>query len=104
MTRVSQDCLRTVTSLSWSDRSQDLSPIEHIWDHLGRQFGHPTRLNELETRYNGQWQWLPYRSWNSAWAGGGCLSKYSSNCKSSREMGGSGREVGIPDSFQDIHR
>ncbi|GFT94849.1 transposable element Tcb2 transposase [Trichonephila clavipes] len=35
--RVSQDCLHhTVTTLPWSDRSPDLSPIEHIWDHLGR--------------------------------------------------------------------
>ncbi|GFX39137.1 transposable element Tcb2 transposase [Trichonephila clavipes] len=29
------------------DRSSDLSPIEHIWDPLGRQVGHPTNLNEL---------------------------------------------------------
>ncbi|GFX13068.1 transposable element Tcb2 transposase [Trichonephila clavipes] len=34
--RVSQDCLRTVTILPWSARSPDFSPIEHIWDHLGR--------------------------------------------------------------------
>ncbi|GFV25915.1 fatty acyl-CoA reductase 1 [Trichonephila clavipes] len=33
--RVSQDCLHTVTILLWSARSPDLSPIEHIWDHLG---------------------------------------------------------------------
>ncbi|GFV01602.1 transposable element Tcb2 transposase [Trichonephila clavipes] len=36
MARVSQDCLRTVTTLPWPGRSPDLSPIEHIWDHLGR--------------------------------------------------------------------
>ncbi|GFT86989.1 transposable element Tcb2 transposase [Trichonephila clavipes] len=35
-TRVSQDCLRTVTTLLWSERSPDLSPIEHVFDHLGR--------------------------------------------------------------------
>ncbi|GFW61507.1 transposable element Tcb2 transposase [Trichonephila clavipes] len=34
--RVSQDCLRTVTTLSWTARSADWSPIQHIWDHLGR--------------------------------------------------------------------
>ncbi|GFW67585.1 transposable element Tcb2 transposase [Trichonephila clavipes] len=50
MTRVSQDCPRTVTTLSWPARSPDLFSIEHIWDHLGRQFGHPTSLNELDTR------------------------------------------------------
>ncbi|GFX79709.1 l-Fucosyltransferase [Trichonephila clavipes] len=34
--RVSQDCLNTVTILPWPTRSPDLSPIEHIWDHLRR--------------------------------------------------------------------
>ncbi|GFW20304.1 RNase H domain-containing protein [Trichonephila clavipes] len=48
--RVSQDCLRTVTTLPWPARSPDLSPIEHIWDHLGRRVGHPMSLNELEAR------------------------------------------------------
>ncbi|GFX06562.1 hypothetical protein TNCV_3017961 [Trichonephila clavipes] len=31
-------------------RSIDLTPIEHIWDHLGRRVRHPTSLNELEAR------------------------------------------------------
>ncbi|GFX27092.1 l-Fucosyltransferase [Trichonephila clavipes] len=35
--RVSQDCLRTVTTLPWSARPSDLSLIEHIWDYLGRR-------------------------------------------------------------------
>ncbi|GFU71183.1 transposable element Tcb1 transposase [Trichonephila clavipes] len=48
--RVSQDSLRTVTTLPWPALSLGLSPIEHIWDHLGRGVGHPTSLNELETR------------------------------------------------------
>ncbi|GFU70406.1 transposable element Tcb2 transposase [Trichonephila clavipes] len=48
--RVSQNCLRTVTTLPWSARSPYLSPIEHIWDHFGRRVGHPTSLNELEAR------------------------------------------------------
>ncbi|GFS73962.1 transposable element Tcb2 transposase [Trichonephila clavipes] len=48
--RVLQDCVRTVTTLPWPARSPDLSPIEHIWDHLGRRVGHPTSLNELEAR------------------------------------------------------
>ncbi|GFV93609.1 transposable element Tcb2 transposase [Trichonephila clavipes] len=46
--RVSQDCLRTVTTLPCAARSPDLSPIELIWDHLRRRVGHPTSLNELE--------------------------------------------------------
>ncbi|GFU73465.1 transposable element Tcb2 transposase [Trichonephila clavipes] len=35
-TRVSQICPRTVTTLPWPARFQDLSPIEPIWDYLGR--------------------------------------------------------------------
>ncbi|GFX79712.1 transposable element Tcb2 transposase [Trichonephila clavipes] len=34
--RVSQNCLRTVTTLLLPARSPDLSPIEYIWDSLGR--------------------------------------------------------------------
>ncbi|GFW59949.1 probable RNA-directed DNA polymerase from transposon X-element [Trichonephila clavipes] len=39
--RVSQDCLCTFTSLPWRARFPDLSPIEHIWYHLGRRVGRP---------------------------------------------------------------
>ncbi|GFU18446.1 transposable element Tcb1 transposase [Trichonephila clavipes] len=48
--RVSQDCLRTATTLPWPARSPNLSPIEHICDHLGWRVGHPTSLKELEAR------------------------------------------------------
>ncbi|GFV03424.1 transposable element Tcb1 transposase [Trichonephila clavipes] len=49
--RVSQDCLRTVTTLPWPVQSHFfLSPIEHICNHLGRRVGHLTSLNELESR------------------------------------------------------
>ncbi|GFV40904.1 transposable element Tcb2 transposase [Trichonephila clavipes] len=48
--RVSQDSLRTDTSLPFPSQSPDLSPIEHIWDHLGRRVGHFTSLNELEAK------------------------------------------------------
>ncbi|GFV09794.1 transposable element Tcb1 transposase [Trichonephila clavipes] len=53
--RVSQDCLLTVTILPWPARFPDLSPIYHIWDHLGWRGGHPTSLNELESRLQQIW-------------------------------------------------
>ncbi|GFX92229.1 transposable element Tcb2 transposase [Trichonephila clavipes] len=34
--KVSQDCVRTATTLSWPTQSPNLSPIDHIWDLLGR--------------------------------------------------------------------
>ncbi|GFT88774.1 transposable element Tcb2 transposase [Trichonephila clavipes] len=50
-TRVSQDCLSTVTTLPWPARSPHSSTIENIWDHLGWRVGHPTNLNELAQSY-----------------------------------------------------
>ncbi|GFT62079.1 transposable element Tcb1 transposase [Trichonephila clavipes] len=49
------NCLRTVSTLPWPSRFSDLSPIKHIWDHLGRRVGHPTNLNELEGRLQQIW-------------------------------------------------
>ncbi|GFV44182.1 transposable element Tcb2 transposase [Trichonephila clavipes] len=48
--RVSQAGLHTITALNLSARSPDFSPIEHIWDHLGRRGKNPTSLNEIEAR------------------------------------------------------
>ncbi|GFV54520.1 transposable element Tcb2 transposase [Trichonephila clavipes] len=42
MAGVSQDCLRTFTILPWPVRYPDLSPMKHIGDYLGRQFGYLT--------------------------------------------------------------
>ncbi|GFS95896.1 transposable element Tcb1 transposase [Trichonephila clavipes] len=36
--KLSLDCLRTFATFPWPTRSPDLSPTEHIWDHLGRDF------------------------------------------------------------------
>ncbi|GFX99814.1 transposable element Tcb1 transposase [Trichonephila clavipes] len=55
MARVSQDCLHTVTTLSWPPQSPDLFPIEYIWDHLGSRVGHPTSLNELDASFLQIW-------------------------------------------------
>ncbi|GFV73443.1 transposable element Tcb2 transposase [Trichonephila clavipes] len=53
--RVSQDYLRTVTTLPGPAQSPDLYLIEHIWDNLGRRVGHPTSLNELEAGLQQIW-------------------------------------------------
>ncbi|GFT36279.1 transposable element Tcb1 transposase [Trichonephila clavipes] len=53
--RLSQDCLRIVTTHPWPAKSPDLSSIEYIWDHLGWRVRHPTSLNELEARLQQIW-------------------------------------------------
>ncbi|GFW13662.1 transposable element Tcb2 transposase [Trichonephila clavipes] len=53
--RVSQNYLCTVTTLPWPAKSPDSSKLEHIWDHLGQGAGHPTSLNELDTRLQQIW-------------------------------------------------
>ncbi|GFU50303.1 transposable element Tcb1 transposase [Trichonephila clavipes] len=51
-------CHKTVSALNtlpWPARSPDLSPIKHIWGHLGQPVGYPTSLNELEARLQQIW-------------------------------------------------
>ncbi|GFV25179.1 transposable element Tcb1 transposase [Trichonephila clavipes] len=50
-----QDCIHTVITLPCPARFPDLSPIEHIWDHLRQRVGHSTSLNELEARLQQIW-------------------------------------------------
>ncbi|GFU35807.1 transposable element Tcb1 transposase [Trichonephila clavipes] len=53
--RVSQDCIHMISTLPWPAHSPDLSPMEHIWDHIVRPVGHRTSLNELEARLQQIW-------------------------------------------------
>ncbi|GFY36425.1 transposable element Tcb1 transposase [Trichonephila clavipes] len=56
LTRLSPHCYYPIGRNSpWPTRSLDLSPIEHIWDHLGWRIGHPTSLNQLEARLQQIW-------------------------------------------------
>ncbi|GFY13906.1 transposable element Tcb2 transposase [Trichonephila clavipes] len=55
MARVSQDCLCTVTTLPCLVRSSDLSPIDNIFNYLGRLVRLSTSLNELEARLQQIW-------------------------------------------------
>ncbi|GFT66789.1 transposable element Tcb1 transposase [Trichonephila clavipes] len=54
--RMSQNCRLIDTTLLWPALSPDLSPIDHIWYHLGRRVWHFTSLNELEARLQQIWK------------------------------------------------
>jgi len=59
--RVPTEALGDVTTLEWPARSPDMSPIEHLWDELGRRLrdeydNPPATLLQLQQRLLEQWQ------------------------------------------------
>ncbi|GFV52550.1 PACT_coil_coil domain-containing protein [Trichonephila clavipes] len=57
--RLSQQCLQGYDVLPWPSRSPDLSPIEHVWDALGRQLQPSRDTGELTAQMQRLWQDLP---------------------------------------------
>ncbi|GFU06927.1 transposable element Tcb2 transposase [Trichonephila clavipes] len=57
--RLSQQCLQGYDVLPWPARSPDLSPIDHIWDALGRQLQPSRDTGELTAQMQRLWQDLP---------------------------------------------
>ncbi|GFX12679.1 transposable element Tcb2 transposase [Trichonephila clavipes] len=64
-----QDCLDSegIQRLVWPARSQDLNPIENVWDALGRQVAGrnypPTNKNTLIRALTEEWDKLPQHCW-----------------------------------------
>lgn len=54
---------QNIQLLPWPSRSPDLSSIEHLWDHLGRQLRcraqQPTTTPHLEQALREEWQRIP---------------------------------------------
>ncbi|GFV97801.1 DDE_3 domain-containing protein [Trichonephila clavipes] len=46
--KVAQDYLRHFQTLPWPARSQDLFPVEHVWDQLKRQIPSYYSVHDLE--------------------------------------------------------
>ncbi|GFS99917.1 transposable element Tcb2 transposase [Trichonephila clavipes] len=57
--RVAQDFLRHFQTLPWPARSPDLSPVEHVWDHLKRQMPSCHFVHDLELTVQDLWAHLP---------------------------------------------
>ncbi|GFW50191.1 transposable element Tcb2 transposase [Trichonephila clavipes] len=57
--RLSQQCLQGYDVLPWPTRSPDLSPIENVWDALGRQLQPSRDTGELTAQMQRLWQDLP---------------------------------------------
>ena len=56
--------IRNVNVLHWPARSPDLSPIERLWDHLGRQVRECHDVNnipDLERALQAEWVRIPWQ-------------------------------------------
>ncbi|GFU50190.1 DDE_3 domain-containing protein [Trichonephila clavipes] len=57
--RVAQDFLRHFQTFPWPPCSPDLSPVEHVWDHLKRQMPSCHSVQDLELAVRDLWAHLP---------------------------------------------
>ncbi|UYV60256.1 hypothetical protein LAZ67_1000569 [Cordylochernes scorpioides] len=57
--RVTMDGLQSCRTLPWPARSPDLSPIEHIWDVMGRRLQPSRNVDYLARQLETIWQEMP---------------------------------------------
>ncbi|GFX38379.1 transposable element Tc1 transposase [Trichonephila clavipes] len=61
-TRVATNCLTAYQTLSWPARSPDPSPIEHVWDMMGRRLYLPGNVDGLARQLEQIWPEIPQRT------------------------------------------
>ncbi|GFS53066.1 transposable element Tcb2 transposase [Trichonephila clavipes] len=62
LVHIQQELLKTsyvIFRLPWPARSLDLSPVEHVWDHLKRQMPSCHSVHDLELAVQDLWTHLP---------------------------------------------
>jgi hypothetical protein len=53
---------QNIVTIDWPALSPDMSPIEHLWDELGRRIyrqGSPANLQQLEAALTREWDLIP---------------------------------------------
>ncbi|UYV72756.1 hypothetical protein LAZ67_10000543 [Cordylochernes scorpioides] len=60
--RVTMDCLQSCQTLPWPARSPDLSPIEHIWDVMGRRLQPSRNIDYSARQLETIWQEIPHHT------------------------------------------
>ncbi|UYV68454.1 NUP188 [Cordylochernes scorpioides] len=60
--RVTMDCLQSCRTLLWPARLSDLSPIEHIWDVMGRRLQPSRNVDYLTRQLDTIWQEIPQQT------------------------------------------
>ncbi|GFV92910.1 transposable element Tc1 transposase [Trichonephila clavipes] len=61
-TRVSMNCLTAFKTLRCPFRSPYLSPVEHVWDMMGRRLHLPGNVNDLFRQLEQIWQDIPHET------------------------------------------
>ncbi|GFW44373.1 transposable element Tc1 transposase [Trichonephila clavipes] len=56
---VTMNCLTDYQTLPWPARSPDPSPIEHVWDMMGRRLHVPGNVDDLVRQMEQIWQEIP---------------------------------------------
>ncbi|GFU39359.1 transposable element Tc1 transposase [Trichonephila clavipes] len=55
-TRIAMNCLRASKTLSWPARLPNPSPIEHVWNMMGRRLHLPGNVDDLARLLEQIWQ------------------------------------------------
>ncbi|GFU55945.1 transposable element Tcb1 transposase [Trichonephila clavipes] len=56
------NCLITCQTLPWPVKSPDISPMEHVWNMMGRRLHLPGNVDDLARQLEQNWQEIPQKT------------------------------------------